>query len=865
MNIRLLTLFFFALVSAALAIRGRSPYSRRGVAAPALTPSGAALALQQQQQRRSIGHPRVTNSIPSADPVQKTLAAQTATIPEIPSEPGVTAPPIVPIVPPSGSTIGQQAATIPESENGTAADPVCIFECSKKHMDCRKTCREEKACLESCKGDNKSCLAGCPKVNLVDLKKSKRKTRKSGVLNSRQALQKAKNMVGSDAYEKLELPAAPPKAPQQQRRSRPLQAQPFSDASLFSLVCLHPLVPQQGHCLLCGAHGSGKTMFAQTLASLYPASHFHYVSCSQIFRPIKGDSENFLGSVFAQAEAHLPSCVVLDELDFIAPARPSGWASDTSSGADGGDTERRLTAFLCETLDRLTAMADRSAPPDLRVTVVGIAVEGERIAGALRIPGRLDHVFQLSTRTPAQRLQLLAQMTRGMRLAGGDPREILGRLAEETHGFVASDLGALCREAVLRAINRPRGGPSDPASSLACAPPAAAGAEDEGPVMTEADFLGALGVVRPSSLAARLFQIKDVSFDQLTGIPEAIDQLQVPSAIRHSPFAPLVALCPALPLLLPAARTPLWLIGVSLLPFGGRWRSSPQAAVVCPFRNPAALQAMGILPPWASLIHGPRAKAAGVNFIPVQCPHLLSKVVGESEKAVAALFREAREGAPSILFFDQIESLAPSRGHDTTSEHTFDRLLSCLLTGRPAPIAAPPCPPAPPSSPSGAQWSSWWSFAHSLDRVVGWAGMAGGDGWAGGAEVDQCAEQVRRTRRPGVMVLAATGFPEQLDGSLLRGGRVDYQVGLPLPDLPARAAILGLHTRQAPLDPACREPAWRAQLAARCEGWSGASLANLCREACMAALREDLRSQTVLPAHFEKALQTLLTRKAAAR
>ena len=208
-------------------------------------------------------------------------------------------------------------------------------------------------------------------------------------------------------------------------------------------------------------------------------------------------------------------------------------------------------------------------------------------------------------------------------------------------------------------------------------------------------------------------------------------------------------------------------------------------AVEWPLRYAPILAHAGAQPPKGILVTGPPgsgktllAKAiateSGVNFISVKGPELLSKWVGESEKGVREIFKKARQAAPCIVFLDEIDALAPRRGGGGGESHVSERVVSQLLT--------------------------------ELDGV----------------------EELR-----GVTILAATNRPDILDPALLRPGRFDVQVEIPLPDAATRRAILGIHLRRCPLASGVDIDA----LAAKTEGFVGADLAGMCREATMSAVR----------------------------
>ncbi|KAJ0395547.1 hypothetical protein ATCC90586_007772 [Pythium insidiosum] len=225
-----------------------------------------------------------------------------------------------------------------------------------------------------------------------------------------------------------------------------------------------------------------------------------------------------------------------------------------------------------------------------------------------------------------------------------------------------------------------------------------------------------------------------------------------------------------------------------------------QEAVEWPLRHPDAFVRMGIRPPKGVLLYGPpgcsktlTAKAlateSGMNFIAIKGPELFSKWVGESEKAVQSVFRKARAAAPTVVFFDEIDAIATQRGGDGSSQ-VADRVLSQLLT--------------------------------ELDGI----------------------EPLKQ-----VLVVAATNRPDLIDSALLRPGRIDRVLYVGPPDVAARREILAIHCRRMPLGDDVALDA----LAKSTEGFSGAELYALCREAAMRAIEEDREAQCVALRHFEAA------------
>jgi transitional endoplasmic reticulum ATPase len=362
-----------------------------------------------------------------------------------------------------------------------------------------------------------------------------------------------------------------------------------------------------------------------------------------------------------------------------------------------------------------------------RVAIVCTTAHPEATSPELRRPGVLDHEIEISLPQQDERKRILEVHARGLPLA---PDVALDDVAERTPGFVAADLMALCREAALRAAQRS----------------ARAGA----PFVTRSDFDAALDVVKPSSLDGLAVEVADVSMEDV-GNMDAIKQ--------------------------ELTETVVW-----------------------PLMYPDTFDRLGVTPVRGVLLYGPPGcgktfivKAlvhdAHANFLSVKGAELLSKWVGESERSVRELFRRARGAAPALIFFDEIDALAPARGTGSDSG-TTDRVVASLLT--------------------------------ELDGI----------------------EDLR-----GVFVVAATNRPELVDPALLRPGRLERLVYVPPPDAKARGAILAAAARRMPL----AEALDLAAIGASCEKFSAADLEALARGAALAAMRESVDAPVVTSAHFDAA------------
>jgi transitional endoplasmic reticulum ATPase len=345
---------------------------------------------------------------------------------------------------------------------------------------------------------------------------------------------------------------------------------------------------------------------------------------------------------------------------------------------------------------------------------------------ALRRPGRFDREIEIGVPNKQGRLEILQIHTRNMPLA---PDVDLEKIASITHGFVGADLAALCKEAAMRALRRIL--------------PEIDFEKDTIPaeilnkiVVTMDDFMEALKDVEPSAMREVLVESPNVRWGDIGGLND---------------------------------------IKIDL-----------QEAVEWPLKYPELFEHMDAKPPKGILLYGPPgtgktllAKAVATeseaNFISIKGPEILSKWVGESERAIREVFRRAKQAAPSVIFFDEVDAIAPIRGGGYGDSHVTERVISQLLT--------------------------------EMDGI----------------------EELR-----GVVVLAATNRPDIIDPAILRPGRFDKILYVPLPDFEARKEILKIHLRNKPL----AEDVDVDDLARRTEGYTGADLAAVCNTAVTLAIRE---------------------------
>ncbi len=409
-----------------------------------------------------------------------------------------------------------------------------------------------------------------------------------------------------------------------------------------------------------------------------------------------------------------------------------------------GEVEKRIVAQLLALMDGLTRRQN--------VVVIGATNIPNTLDPALRRPGRFDREISIPIPNRLGRLEILEIHSRGMPLA----KEVdLEHLADVTHGFVGADLQALCREAAMSCLRRVMPGMDFTLTHI----PYEQILKLE--VMMD-DFQSALAEVEPSALREVFVETPNVSWEDVGGLAAVKERLR--------------------------------------------------EAVEWPLKYGALFTQAGIAPPKGLLLAGPPgsgktlvAKAlateSGVNFISVKGPELLSKYIGESERAMREVFHKARQAAPCIVFFDEIDALLPARGAVAGSDsQVSERVLGQFLT--------------------------------ELDGV----------------------EELK-----GVFVLGATNRPDRLDPALLRPGRLEAVITLSMPTEVERNEILVVHLRGKPL----AAGASLEQLASRTEGLSGADLASLCNRAGLAAVRRAVkegpeRAQITIRAEdFEQALRDI--------
>lgn len=383
-----------------------------------------------------------------------------------------------------------------------------------------------------------------------------------------------------------------------------------------------------------------------------------------------------------------------------------------------GDVEKRVVAQLLALMDGLNRRQN--------VIVIAATNLPHALDPALRRPGRFDREISIPIPDKYGRLEIMKIHSRSMPLT----KDVdITQLAAITHGFVGADLEALCREAAMNCLRRT-------ATSIDFTQARISHSQLAMLEVCMEDFLSALREIEPSAIREVFVEIPEVRWQDIGGHEDI--KLRLKEAIE--------------------------------------W----------PLRYPQVFERVGLQPPKGVLLGGPSgcgktllAKALAheseINFISVKGPELLSKYVGESERGVRDVFRKARQAAPCIIFFDEIDALLPSRSQHSSDGHVGERVLGQFLV-----------------------------------------------------EMDGLEEL------KGVLVLGATNRIDLLDPALLRPGRFDEIVEIPTPDRNARRAIFDVHLRNKPV----AKTIDLDQLIEQTEGWNGAEIASICHRAALSALRQ---------------------------
>ncbi|HEY0196595.1 MAG TPA: CDC48 family AAA ATPase, partial [Methanobacterium sp.] len=403
-----------------------------------------------------------------------------------------------------------------------------------------------------------------------------------------------------------------------------------------------------------------------------------------------------------------------------------------------GEVERRVVAQLLTLMDGLKTRG--------QVVVIGATNRPDALDPAIRRGGRFDREIEIGVPDKDGRWEVLQIHTRGMPL---DEKVDLDEIAETTHGFVGADLESLCKEAAMRVLRRvlPDIKPDEeiPQETL------------QEMIIKKSDFKEALREIQPSALREVLVQVPNVKWDDIGGLDSPKQELR--------------------------------------------------EAVEWPLKYPDNFEKFGVRPPKGVLIYGPPgtgktllakavANESDSNFIAVKGPELLSKWVGESEKGVREVFRKARQTAPTVIFFDEIDALASTRAGGSSDSGVTQRVVNQLLT-----------------------------------------------------EIDGMEEL------QDVAVIAATNRVDMLDPALVRPGRFDRHIKVEEPDEEGRLAIFKVHTAKMPM----ADDVDLERLAKTSEGYVGADIEAVSREAVMLALRENLQADKITMKNFRDAMKKIKT------
>ncbi len=398
-----------------------------------------------------------------------------------------------------------------------------------------------------------------------------------------------------------------------------------------------------------------------------------------------------------------------------------------------GEVERRTVAQLLTLMDGLKSRG--------QVVVIGATNRPDSLDPALRRPGRFDREIEIGVPDSEERKEVLEIHTRNMPLAEDVD---LDKIANTTHGFVGADLESLCKEAAMRVVRRIlpeiQNDEEIPKEVM------------EKIVVTGEDFKNAQKEIQPSALREVLVQIPDIKWDDVGGLEDVKQELK--------------------------------------------------EAVEWPLKHPDTFQRLGIRPPKGTLLYGipgtgktllakAVASESEANFISVKGPELLSKWVGESEKGVREVFRKAKQAAPTVIFFDEIDAIASARSGNDTDSGVTKRVVNQLLT-----------------------------------------------------EMDGLEEL------EDVAIIAATNRPDILDAGLMRPGRFDRHIQVKEPDEEARIAIFEVHTKDMPL----ASDVDIKKLAKSTDGYVGADIEAVCREAAMLTLRNNLEASEIPNKYFKEAI-----------
>ncbi|KAK0526478.1 AAA ATPase cdc48 [Tilletia horrida] len=462
--------------------------------------------------------------------------------------------------------------------------------------------------------------------------------------------------------------------------------------------------------LMFGPPGTGKTLMARAVAN-ETGAFFFLINGPEIMSKMAGESESNLRKAFEEAEKNSPAIIFIDEIDSIAPKRDK----------TNGEVERRVVSQLLTLMDGLKARSN--------IVVMAATNRPNSIDPALRRFGRFDREVDIGIPDPTGRLEILRIHTKNMKLADDVDLE---QIAADTHGYVGSDVAALCSEAAMQQIREKMDLIDLEEDTIDAEVLDSLG-------VTMDNFRFALGVSNPSALRETVVEVPTVTWNDIGGLDKVKQELQ--------------------------------------------------ETVSYPVEHPEKFLKYGMSPSKGVLFYGPPgtgktmlAKAIAnecqANFISIKGPELLTMWFGESEANVRDVFDKARAAAPCVMFFDELDSIAKSRG-----------------------------------------------------------GSSGDAGGAGDRVINQIlTEMDGMNAKKNVFVIGATNRPDQIDPAILRPGRLDQLIYIPLPDEESRYSILKATLKKSPI----AESVDLRFLAKNTHGFSGADLAEICQRAAKLAIRESI-------------------------